>query len=224
MSQRVIAVLCFAAACGGKSKPPETEVVEPTVPDGFVAEEINQEQEMDCARHDLALRVMAGGHVADERIFPGECTGACTPEAKAEGEAQVAEIQARIDAGEGSYGELDYNFTACLFHGVTVSDWEDLAVGEVAVLAGEEPWPHDIPTTYYHLASERCGKVWVSQSFGQTNANTWAPEDLGIAEDNGTVQVLVVDGEQGRELYRVSFGEDPCAPPEETVGEAESGF
>jgi hypothetical protein len=216
--------LLAAASCGGKSKPDTVTKEEPAVPEGLVAEEINEGQEEECARHDLALRVMAGGHVADEKVFPGECTGACTPEAKAEGEAAIAEIQARIDAGEGSEGELDYNFTGCQFYGVTVSDWEDMEVGKIAVLAGEEPGPHDIPTYYYHLATERCGKIWVSQSFGQTYANRWTPEDLGLTEDDGTVQVMVIDGEQGHELYRVSFGSDPCDPPEETVGEAEAGY
>lgn len=188
--------------------------------DGLVVIETNQESIMDCARHDLAVRVASGGQIRDEVLLEGSCQGVCTPEDKAAGEALVAEIEAGIASGDRSESELDYNFTECVFHGVVLGRLEEAAGRTIALLAGETPGPHDIPNTYFHVAAEACGKVFVGESFGSTYSNRWSLTDLKVATEGTDTAVVVVDDEgTPRELYRVTFGAE-CASPAEVVGDS----
>jgi hypothetical protein len=220
-----LAWLVVAVGCGGgggRTVAPVEHLGPDEVPstDGLVVVETAVEQIMECVRHDLAVRVVSAGQVRDEVLLPGTCTGACTPEEKAEGEATVAEIEARIAAGEGSESELDYNFTQCMFLGAELGRLEQAAGRELAILIGEEAGPHDIPHRRYQLAAEVCGAVFLGSTFGGTYANHWSLEDLKVATAGADTIVITVDDDGApRELYRVRFGPE-CAEPEEVVGDA----
>lgn len=187
--------------------------------DGLAVVEINSEQVLDCARHDLAVRVVASGQVRDELVLEGSCSGACTEQEKADGEAMVAEIEAGIAAGTHSDSELDYNFTDCMFHGVVLGRQEQAAGRAIAILVGETPGPHDIPNRYFQIAAEVCGKAFLGDGFGSTYTNRWSLEDLTVTtEGDDTMVITVADDAGPHEMYRVRFGPD-CAAPEEVVGE-----
>jgi hypothetical protein len=213
------------AGCGGGGAAQGPGPIEHLGPDeappsdGLAVVEINPEQVLDCARHDLAVRVVAGGQVRDELVLEGTCSGVCTEQEKADGEAMVAEIEAGIAAGTHSHSELDYNFTECMFHGVELGRTEQAAGRSIAILVGETPGPHDIPNRYFQIAADVCGKAFLGDSFGSTYANRWSLEDLTVTtEGNDTVVILVEDDQGEHEMYRVRFGPE-CAVPEEVVGE-----
>jgi hypothetical protein len=172
-----------------------------------------------CEGHDLAVRVVATGQTRDELVLEGSCSGACTEQEKAEGEAMLAEIEAGIAAGTHSDSELDYNFTECIFHGVRLGRQERAAGRSIAILVGETPGPHDIPSTYFQIAAEVCGKVFVGDGFGSTYTNRWSLDDLAVTTEGSDTVVITVEDDQGpHEMYRVRFGPD-CATPQEVVGE-----
>jgi len=222
-ARRSAVLLLILLGCGGgpaRPAPPIEQLGsdEPVARDGLAVVETGAEQLFECARHDLALRVVAGGRLRDEVVLEGECHGACTEEAKAEGAATVAEIEAGIAAGTSSESELDYNFTECVFHGVTFGRTVPAAGEELALLEGETPGPHDIPSRYFRVAAEICGKVFVGEPFGQTYANRWSLADLAVVTEGAATAVIRVEGEAGPlELYRVTFtGCDPV----EVIGDA----
>jgi hypothetical protein len=213
------------AGCGGGTAAKGPAPIEHLGPDeappadGLAVVEIDTEQVLDCARHDLAVRVVASGQVRDELVLEGTCSGACTEQEKADGEAMVAEIEEGIAAGTRSDSELDYNFTECMFHGVALGRTEQAAGRTIAILVGETPGPHDIPNRYFQVAADVCGKAFLGYNFGSTYANRWSLEDLTVIGEGSDTVVIVVEDDQGKhEMYRVRFGPE-CAEPEEVVGE-----
>lgn len=219
--RRGATVLVILLGCGGTPRPAPPIAHEAGPPDDAPADtlavvEVGHATEMECARHDLALRAVAGGAVRAELVLEGGCVGACTEAEKAAGEATVAEIQAGIAAGTHSESELDYDFTGCVFHGVALVRWEEIGGRRFALLFGENPGPHDIPTGYFRLATVLCGNVWLSEEWGATYANRWQPEEVRIGGDDRSVTGAVAGGE----LYRATF--EGCDPPVEVVADADA--
>lgn len=224
---RACPALFSVLACGGPPAPsgsmaptpkPEPVTAEalatPTEPaPGLAITETGTDRLAACGGHDLSLRV--GDR---ETVIEGSCHGACTPEEKAAGQAAIDEIRARIDAGEASESELDYNFTECLFHGTRLGRHVQAAGRELALLEGTAPGPHDTSIVHYQLATEVCGEPFLGTEFGATYTNRWTLDDLHVtAEDDSTVVVTVDDGGTApRELYRVTF--TGCSPEESADG------
>ena len=192
------------AGCGGGAGARATGPIEHLGPDeappgdGLAVVELAGDHVTACEGHDLAVRVVATGRARDELIIEGSCSGACTPEEQAEGEAMLAEIEAGIAAGTHSESELDYNFTECIFHGVTLGRLEQVAGRSIALLVGESPGPHDISNRYYQIAAEVCGKVFVGDGFGATYTNRWSLDDLTVTAEGSDMVVITVEDEQGR--------------------------
>lgn len=213
------------AGCGGPSanKAPyeHHETGEPAA-SGLKVEKVDAEEIFECQRHDLAVRIMDNGKVTDEVIVSGACEGACTAEDKAAGEAQLAEIEAAIERGESTESELDYDFTGCTFYGAELGRTDEVGGRWLAILQGHHQGAHDIPNRYYQLATELCGKVFVSAEFGTTYANRWSLEDLKVAAAGDAITVTVDNDGTPLELYTVRFPAGACAASDESVGDAEA--
>ncbi|AKJ06042.1 hypothetical protein ATI61_110214 [Archangium gephyra] len=121
--------------------------------------QVNARSVMECKTHDLLFRLEYGREVLTEQTHTGDCTGVCTPEAKQEGEAKVAEIQKRIENDEGSMSELDYNFVECIsltpeFLGVLGGYERPLFFVSSTSLAH-----HDVPKRTVHPVGVACGEL-----------------------------------------------------------------
>lgn len=182
------------------------------------------EQIMECARHNLALRLVRDGKPVAEAVLDGTCQGACTPEEKEAGEKALADAEARVAAGE-TESILDYDFTGCTFYGNDFGRAEQAAGRAFALLTGDTPGPHDVPNAHFRLATALCDRVFVSEPFGRTYANRWELSELQVTTgSDGAVIVTASDQDTKVEIYRVTFPADDCAsPPVEQVGDAEAG-
>ena len=221
---RLAPTVVLLTACGFNSRPPPRppEPEPPKEPSGtLIVETVERPDEMECSPHDLVVRI--GGAPRDQAVtLSGECVGACTEEAKAEGEAQIAEIEARIEAGEGSDSELDYNFTECIFLGAVLARRETVKDMDVAIIQGEQPGAHDIANTYFVIATKHCDRPWTSQPFGATYVNRWSAEALSL-ELLGRTLTVYGEGETRQPLYRATF-DAGCAAPVEEVLDAEQQY
>ena len=173
----------------------------------------------ECANHDVVVRLMSGDKKLGEEILEGECHGACTAAEQREGRKQVAEIEARIESGESSVSELDYNFTQCIFAGPNAGRIDKVGGREVALIADHYIGAHDIDKDRFKLALEVCGELHVTQEFGQQHTSSWKLEELSIHESPDK-QSLVVEGKSDRwtgVLFRLRLPACPGTPDEESV-------
>ena len=108
-----------------------------------------------------------------------------------------------------------------------MSDWSsdvcssDLVAGRrLELLVGYHPGPHGIPNRFFQVATELCGKVFVSDELGATYADRWQLDDLRVAAVGDALAITVdLDG-QPWELYRVTFDAGACTAAQQ-VGDAE---
>jgi hypothetical protein len=216
------ALVGTALSCGARSEPAARLPTRPVVavePPVLEVVPIHEQSVMECDRHDLAVRLRASGRVMAEQVLDGECAGACTEEAKAEGERTVDRIKQLIESGAASDSELDYNFTECVFHGADLARFEGVNGRRFALIVGYDAGPHDVPSRWFRLATELCGKTFVGQPFGKTYANRWEAKDLTLVAAPDGVVVKAVDGSP-TEVYRVSFPAG-CKRPLEQAAELE---
>lgn len=171
---------------GGRPALPATP---PIVGMKVAASEVDHGMQEECALHDVAI-TLTGGE-PDTEVLTGQCTGACTPEEKREGEAQVKAIEEAIARGEASDSELDYNFTDCQWSGTSVERTERVGGRDVVLLADTFIGPHDIDGQQYQLALAVCGELFVSQAFGRMYMGSFDPSDLTVRASTDQQQIIV---------------------------------
>lgn len=223
----VVAMVVVVAGCGGgRTAVPAPVPGNRAPPAGLaevVVEIVDRGQEMECSKSDLVIKHVAGGATVTSETIEGACHGACTEEAREEGQKSLDEAQALVDAGETA-SLLDYNFTDCFFLGADLARYEDLPRGQVALITGEVPGPHDVPNRYFRLATLDCDRLFVSDTFGATYANRWNEQALEVS---ATASVVVVHArleptDPPLELYRVTFDPTCAAAPAEKFGDADA--
>jgi hypothetical protein len=215
---RVVAAALGAvasAACGGPRTPAPDPIGNEAPPSGLAIAfaTIDREPEHFCDNKDLAVRAVDGGRVVAEHVIAGECTGACTPEAQAAGAQALAEAQAQVDAG-ASESLLDYNFTDCLHFAAVVGREVEAGGVRVAILVGEHPGPHDVPSRYFRLALIACGALFLGAEFGSTYTNRWQLDDLVVDATRDGLVVRAKDDPKPIDLYTLSLA---CAAGDEPV-------
>jgi hypothetical protein len=196
---------------GGRPLPPATP---PTEAIKIAAAEVDRGMQEECELHDVAI-TLTGGE-PDTEVLAGQCTGACTPEEKREGEAQVKEIEAAIDAGEASDSQLDYNFTDCMWSGPSVVRSERIGGRDVVLIEDTFIGPHDVDGRQYQLALAVCGELYVSQSFGRMYMGSFDRSELTIRASADQQQIIVsarTDYFDGV-LYRMRLPACPAKPVE----------
>lgn len=222
--RRTWMIVVLAGCGGGRTSVPASvpgNRAPPAGPAEIVVEIVDRGQEMECSKHDVVIKHVTGTVVVTSETIEGECHGACTPEALAEGQKSLAEAQALVDAGETS-SLLDYNFTDCFFIGADLARYEDLPRGRVALITGEVPGPHDVPNRYFRIATLDCDRLFLSETFGATYVNTW---NESLLEISATATGVVVHArheptDPQTELYRVTFDPACTAAPAEKLGDA----
>jgi len=163
---------------------------------------INERSVMDCTTNDLRVRLEYGREVLAEETLPGDCKGVCTSGQKQEGEARVAEIQERIEKGEGSTSELDYNFVSCIsltpeFLGV-LGGFDR----PVFFVTSEGLGHHDVVSDTIHAVGVACGKISLSDDQQEPGFRTFSTKVFTRAEarpstredpDEGSVDVVSLE-------------------------------
>jgi hypothetical protein len=186
MTRLVPLALLVAAGCGGgAAATPSTRTPSPPPPPAaethaVAVEEVPLPAQEECTPHELAIRWRdRDGNLNAEQIIPGDCNGACTPEDKRAGEQALADAEAQVAAGETS-SILDYNFTECYPTTAELVRYDDVGGRDVALISGEHRGPHDINNRYFRIGFLDCGKLFLSDDFGSTYANTWSPETVTL--------------------------------------------
>jgi hypothetical protein len=133
----------------------------------------------------------ATGAKLRRETLEGECHGACTAKAKDEGAAHLDEIQQRIDKGESSQSETDYNFTECMFHGPDMGRIDTVGGRPIALIPMHGVGPHDVPRVTYTLALELCGALRVVGDFGEMYVHSWKLDQLSLRESPDHQQIIV---------------------------------
>jgi hypothetical protein len=212
----VLAVGVSLASC--RSKGPAAPVVEHrgggAVPGTISTQERplgDPEQPLCEAEHLVLTAHLAGGASAEHEV-EAHCSGPCSPEAQAQGEAELAELQAAVDRGDATDSELDYNFTECLSYGATVVREEAVGGRQVLLVEVASAGPHDVAQTSFMVAVVHCDQLFVSTSFGQTYANVWSSDELAVRLNGANLVVEGAgDGQPPRPLYQATLG--PCGQP-----------
>lgn len=171
----------------------------------------------ECDIQSLHIRLIRRGHLVDEDVETSTCAGACDADAKHDGQEQVDHLEALVAAGSASLGELDYNFTHCLETGVadyTITN--DIDGRDVALIADRYIGPHDQVDTRYLLATEVCGKIYVSQPFGEVQSHSWPMERLAVKSEHDNEILVVGTGDTSGTLFRMRMPACPGTPTEDT--------
>lgn len=169
-----------------------------------------------CAGIEAELRLTIGGRpIATER-FEGECSGACDAAAKRAGQDALDELQDRIDRGEASQGETDYNFTDCMWAGTRIGRRERVGDRDVVILVHHYIGEHDVDQDAYAIATEMCGALFISSSFGGTYGLDFPLAGLALttAADGRQLVVSGANTEWRGVLLRVTL---PAACPGEPL-------
>ncbi|MFN0251191.1 MAG: hypothetical protein ACKV2T_30225 [Kofleriaceae bacterium] len=188
----------FGATLVATVCPPDAGPRKPAAPPlagaKLVAKEKSRGMREECELHDVIVTLAdASGKKLGTETLEGECTGACTAAAKREGQESLDEIQKRIDEGEASQSETDYNFTDCMFRGPDGAKTQTVAGRKLVLIPIHGIGPHDVPKTSYQIAIEVCGALHVLESFGTMYAHSWRPAELALRESADQSQI-VVDG------------------------------
>jgi hypothetical protein len=146
----------------------------------LTAHRVRQRSEMECQTSDLLIRLVHGRDVLAEATLEGACRGSCTPGAKKEGEAQLAEIRKRIEEGEGSESELDYNFIECMSLTPDLLGTLGGLGRPTLVVSTQALGPHDVRYTHANLVGVGCGEIFTSSagdpSYMRNRMDWYSPE------------------------------------------------
>ena len=212
----------WGTALAQKVCPPAKPAVTATPPVAgltLTVTEKPKKTQFECENKDLAIRLAKGSEKVGEEILEGECHGACTKADRREGERQLAEIQKRIDDGDGSQGETDYNFTQCIYSGPIAGRVDKVGGRDVALFANHYIGAHDIDKDSWQLALEVCGALYVTDAFGGRYAGSWGEKELTIRESPDK-RAIVVTGTSERwtgVVFRLMLPACPGKPEEEAI-------
>jgi hypothetical protein len=146
----------------------------------------------ECALHDVVITLTdARKKKLGTETIEGECTGACTAAEKREGQNSLAEIQKRIEDGDATDSETDYNFADCMFKGPDEAAAVEVAGRQLALIPIHGIGPHDVPNTSYQIAIEVCGALHVLDAFGEMYAHHWEPDQLTFRESADKSQIVI---------------------------------
>jgi hypothetical protein len=177
----------------------------------------SESPEAECARNTLRLRLLDKAKaVVDQFEDTSTCSGACTAADKREGEATVRAIERRIEKDESSTSELDYNFTSCLETGYGEQrKFRNVGGRDVVVFTDRYLGPHDGEYHRLRIATEVCGKLFVSEGFGEHMAHSWDIDHVRpIAEGDGALSIYGEHYQKGT-LLRLHLPACPGMPREE---------
>ena len=170
----------------------------------------------ECARTRLVLTLFdKSKNVLDEMKENSTCSGACTDKEKQEGADQLEALDKAIDDGKAFPGETDYNFTGCLETGLgTAKLFHKIAGRDVALITDRYIGPHDGVYDRYKLALEVCGKIYVSETFGEIQSHNWPIEDLDVTSDGASeVYVQTIEGSNASAtMFRLRLPACPGTP------------
>lgn len=224
--QRSIATgaeVAWGTALAAKVCPPAKPAAAPPTPAAsgltLTVTEKPRKAQFECENRNLVIRLAKGKDKIGEEILEGECHGACTAAERREGQRQLDEIQKRIDEGDGSQSETDYNFTQCIYSGPIAGRIDTIGGRDVALFAHHYIGAHDIDSDRWHLALEVCGQLHVSESFGQRYAGSWGEKELVIRESPDKKRI-VVEGKSDRwtgVVFRMTLPACPGDPVEESI-------
>lgn len=214
----------WGAVLAAKVCPPAKPAAGPPTPPqpGLVltVTEKPRKKQFECENRDLVIRLSKGGKdLAGEEVVEGECHGACTTAERREGQKQLDEINKRIESGESSESETDYNFTQCIYAGPIAGRIDKVGGRDVALFADHYIGAHDIDKDRWHLALEVCGQLHVSESFGERYAGSWGEKELAIKESPDK-RMIVVEGRSDRwtgTVFRLTLPACPGTPDEEAI-------
>lgn len=170
----------------------------------------------ECDIVNFTVCLMRGKTLIEAKELPGQCVGACTPEAVAEGEKALAEAEAAVAAGELE-GIPDYDFTGCRFEGIMSSELREAGGRTWALLQGQVTGPHDFLFPSFRLATVLCDRVFVSEAFGG-----WPMmadlDELVIEVTSDSRKIAVSANENatrfpGKKWYELKLGADECRDP-----------
>ncbi|MBL9013183.1 MAG: hypothetical protein JNL83_03350 [Myxococcales bacterium] len=212
----------WGTALAQKTCPPAKPAVTPTpAAPGLtltVTEKAKKTQ-FECKNRDLVIRLAKGEEHLAEEVVEGECHGACTAKERRDGQRQLDEIQKRIDEGDGSQSETDYNFTQCIYAGPIAGRLDKVAGRDIALFADHYIGAHDIDNDRWRLALEVCGQLHVTRSFGERYAGSWGEKELVIREFPDQ-RMIVVEGRSDRwtgTVFRLALPACPGTPVEESI-------
>jgi hypothetical protein len=181
----------IATVCPADLGPPKP-AAPPLAGAKLVAKEKSRGMRQECELHDVIVTLTDGrGKKLGTETIVGECTGACTAAEQREGQMRLDEIQKRIDEGEASQSETDYNFTDCMFRGPDGAEAKEIAGRQLVLIPIHGIGPHDVPNTSYQIALEVCGALHLLDSFGEMYAHHWQPADLTFRESADKSQIIV---------------------------------
>lgn len=171
---------------------PATPAAPPLAGAKLVAKEKSRGMRQECALHDVIVTLTdASGAKLGSETIEGECTGACTAAEKRAGQQHLDEIQKRIDEGEGTQSQTDYNFTECMFRGPDAAETVQVAGRQIVLIPIHGIGPHDVPNTSYQIALEACGALHLLAPFGEMYAHRWQPSELTFRESADRSQIIV---------------------------------
>jgi hypothetical protein len=173
----------------------------------------------ECTRTRLVLSLVDKKTVLDDYRENSTCTGACTDKDKRDAAEEVERLTELVDKGETS-SVLDYNFTGCLETGLgETAIFHKVGGRDVALITDRYIGPHDGVYDRYKIALEVCGKIFVSNTFGEVQSHSWPMERLSItSEKDGeiTVQGTGDTAETTGTLLDLRLPACPGAPVQQT--------
>lgn len=164
---------------------------------------------MECRTRSTVVQLRRGPELLDEVYFEGECLGACTAKAKAEGKAMVKEIEAAIRRGDATESQLDYNFTGCFANEASAPERFE-ALGPIFTILVAKPGPHDVSVFDIHLFGPGCGgrlghSLLAQEVFG--NVTPRLPKQPGATWRRFAVGL---DGPVATPALRLSWDDATC--------------
>ncbi len=207
----------LAAAVCPKPSPPREPATPAATGLSLTVTEKPRKKQFQCENHDIVVRLANDKTTVGEEVLEGECHGPCTAAEQREGRAELARINAEIEAGTASESQTDYNFTDCMFAGANLGRIDKVGGRDVALIASHYIGAHDIDKDSYQLALEVCGELYLSGTFGGMYAGSWALDRLRIREVDGQI---VVDGSSDKwrgVLFRLTLPACPGTPVEQAL-------
>jgi hypothetical protein len=205
-------------ACTGAKAPPSTSgTPTPAAAAKLVVTSKKRPNQMECERVDVIAKLQRDTEALDEKLLEAQCQGACTPAEKREGAKALAEIQKRIEKGEASESETDYNFTDCISVGHRFERTVRAGERDVAIIAERYLGPHSVERTRYHLALEVCGKIFLGDAFAEVNLGQYKHEDFTLRETNGVIEVSSANEWYTGVVYRLTLPVCPAAPTQQVL-------